>query len=66
MTWIGRSVGLGLSAAQRVGIGLPELAAPAADDPALEHELLDLAERQREVVGGHRQWTRSHGRSFSG
>jgi hypothetical protein len=39
-----------LPAAQRVGVGLPELAAPAAnrlvgdDEPALEHQLLELAE----------------------
>jgi hypothetical protein len=42
--------GLGLPAAQRACVGLPEHAAAAADrfvgddDPALEHQLLDLAQ----------------------
>jgi hypothetical protein len=46
-----------LSAAQRAGVNLPEHGAPAThrlvgdDDPTLEHQLLDLAERQREAEG---------------
>jgi hypothetical protein len=57
--------GPGLSAAQRACVGLPELGAPAADrlvgddDPALERQLLDLTEAEREpevqphAVGDH-------------
>jgi hypothetical protein len=76
-----------LSAAQRACVGLPELGAPAADrlvgddDPALERQLLDLAERQREAeVQPHamgddldrvpvtlvRQRRAPHGRPFPG
>src|SRR4029078_7209342 len=46
--------GLGSAPAQLVGVGLPELGAPAPDrlvadnDAALQHQLLDLTEAERE------------------
>jgi hypothetical protein len=60
-----RRPGPGPTAAQSVGVGLAELGAPAAhclvgdDDAALEHQLLGLAEAEREAevqphaVGDH-------------